>query len=80
MHFILANSKFIPYRQSDALGTGKPRDVCRAGQRSPHDRKALEREIAFWESSPCIAVSFPLRRLREIARDLDRLIARCANT
>jgi|HubBroStandDraft_2_1064218.scaffolds.fasta_scaffold2179399_1 hypothetical protein len=43
-------------------------------------RNVLEREIAFWESGPGITPAFPLRKLRRIALNLDRLIARYARS
>jgi len=39
-------------------------------------REALDREIAFWESSPGLAQAQSLRTLRQMALELDRLIAR----
>ena len=41
-------------------------------------REALDREIAFWESSPGPAQVQSLKTLRQIALELDRLIARYA--
>ena len=38
-------------------------------------REALTREIAFWEKSPGITPAPPLRMLRRMALELDRLIS-----
>lgn len=40
--------------------------------------QALDREIAFWESSPGLMPAPSLKMLRRMALDLDRLIARYA--
>ena len=41
-------------------------------------RNALEREIAFRENCPGVAPALPLKRFRQMALDLDRLIAQYA--
>ena len=41
-------------------------------------RAALDREIAFWESSPGVAQAQSLKTLRRMALEMDRLIARYA--
>jgi len=38
-------------------------------------REALEREIAFWESGPGLTPALSLKTLRQMALELDRLIA-----